>query len=54
MQTELEAMAELAFEDFMPQKLAPQISTPTLIIHDLKDPVTGFKHSKKLLRRIKM
>jgi pimeloyl-ACP methyl ester carboxylesterase len=48
LQAELEAMAELTFEDFMPHKLGPQIATPTLIIHDPKDPVTGFKHSKKL------
>jgi pimeloyl-ACP methyl ester carboxylesterase len=48
LQTELEAMADLTFEDFMPQQLAPQLSTPTLIIHDPEDPVTGFKHSKKL------
>jgi pimeloyl-ACP methyl ester carboxylesterase len=48
LRSELEAMATLTFEDFMPHKLAPQIFTPTLIIHDPKDPVTGFKHSKKL------
>jgi pimeloyl-ACP methyl ester carboxylesterase len=48
LQSELERTAGLTFEDFMPQQLAPQFSQPVLIIHDPKDPVTGFKHSRQL------
>jgi pimeloyl-ACP methyl ester carboxylesterase len=48
LQAELEKTTSLRFDDFMPSRLAPILSMPVLIIHDPKDPVTAFKHSREL------
>jgi pimeloyl-ACP methyl ester carboxylesterase len=48
LQRELEAMAQLKLEDFMPSTLGPHLRTSTLILHDPKDPITAFKHSQNM------
>jgi pimeloyl-ACP methyl ester carboxylesterase len=48
MQAALEKTTPLRFESFMPDGLAPLISSPILIVHDPKDPVTAYKHSQAL------
>jgi pimeloyl-ACP methyl ester carboxylesterase len=48
LQSELEKGTRMTFDDFMPEALAKHFSVPVMILHDPKDPVTAFKHSRKL------
>jgi pimeloyl-ACP methyl ester carboxylesterase len=48
LQSELEKGTRMTFDDFMPEALAQHFSLPVMILHDPKDPVTAFKHSRKL------
>jgi pimeloyl-ACP methyl ester carboxylesterase len=48
LQSELEKGTSMTFDDFMPETLAKHFSLPVMILHDPKDPVTAFKHSRKL------
>jgi pimeloyl-ACP methyl ester carboxylesterase len=50
LQSELEKGTRMTFDDFMPEALAKHFSLPVMILHDPKDPVTAFKHSRTLAR----
>jgi pimeloyl-ACP methyl ester carboxylesterase len=48
LQRGLEGDTGMTARDFMPQALAPRFDRPVLVIHDPKDPITAFRHSRAL------
>ena len=49
-QQELERVSGMTIAEFLPAAVAPLLTVPTLIIHDVKDPITGFKHSRNMAK----
>jgi pimeloyl-ACP methyl ester carboxylesterase len=49
-QQELERVSGMTIAEFLPAAVAPMLVVPTLIIHDPKDPITAFKHSRNMAK----